>query len=168
MNPVVWLAPAVGVGWGVGVQRSELGVAPVADLLTLNVRVPLPAGLGLDVQADPVELWTSEAWTREPRLGLSTWVERAFPLGGRWAILPGVGLDGAVGVATELGADEALEHTPIGALGGLARIGALRLGARGGGTSISLRSTVGSGFYVDGVWVRGGVEVQHLLRLGGR
>jgi hypothetical protein len=163
---VEWLAPAVGVGWAFGLQRSELGAAPVVDLVTVNVRVPLSARLGLELQADPVELWTSTVWTRQPRLGLTAWAEHAAPLTERWALLPGVGLDGAIGVATDLGADDALEHTPIGALGGLARVGVLRRGARGGGTTFALRGTFGAGFYDDGPWVRGGLEVQHLVRVG--
>lgn len=167
-EPSAWVAPSLGVAWGVGVQRTALGAAPITDLLTVNLRVPLATGLGLQLQADPVELWASAAWTREPRLGMSAWVDHALPLGGRWALAPGVGLDGAVGVRTGQDADGALVRPAIGAVGTLARVGLRGMGPHGGSTAVSMRGTTGVGFYTEGAWLRASVEVEHLWRVGPR
>jgi hypothetical protein len=163
-----WVAPAVGVAWGLGVQRSELGVAPVADLFTVNLRLPVSDEVGLELQMDPLELWTSAAWTREPRLGMSAWIDRALPVAGRWALVPGVGLDAAVGVRTDLDADGALVRSGIGAVGALGRVAARRIGPHGGSIAIAMRGTAGVGFYSEGAWLRGSVEVERLWRVGGR
>jgi len=163
-----WVEPAVGLAWGVGAQRTSLGAAPVTDLLTAVVRLPLSRAVGLSLQVDPVELWVSAAWTRTPRLGLSAWADHALPVGDRWAIVPGIGLDGAVGVRTELDEEGALARTGIGALGSLGRVAARRLGTHGGSTAIALRGTAGTGFYNEGAWLRATLEVEWLRRVGAR
>jgi hypothetical protein len=163
-----WVAPAIGVAWGLGVQRSELGVAPVADLFAVNLRLPVSHEVGLELQVDPLELWASAAGTREPRLGMSAWIDRALPIGGRWALVPGLGLDGAVGVRTDIDDDGALVRSGIGAVGALGRVAARRIGPHGGSTAVALRGTAGIGFYSDGPWLRGTVEVERLWRVGGR
>jgi hypothetical protein len=163
-----WVAPAVGVAWGVGVQRTQLGAAPVTDFLTVEVRLPLSRRVGFELQLDPVELWASAAWTREPRVGASVWVDHALPVGGRWAVVPGAGLDGAVGVRTEVDAEGARVRSGIGAVAALGRVAARRIGPHGGSTAVALRGTAGTGFYAEGAWLRGTVEVERLWRVGGR
>jgi len=167
-EPSAWVAPAVGVAWGVGAQGSALGVAPVADLFTVALRVPVSHGVGFELQLDPIELWASAAWTREPRLGMSAWFDRAVPVGGRWALVPGLGLDGAVGMRTDLVDEGALVRSGIGAVGALARVAVRRIGPHGGSTAIALRGTAGLGFYAEGAWLRSTVEVERLWRVGGR
>lgn len=165
-----WTAPAIGLGWAAGVQRSPLGAAPVADLCTWMGRAPLPRGLGLEAQLDLLELVTSRAWTREPRLGWSAWAERPTPLGGRWALVPGLGLDGSFGreaVVEGPHGDEVLAHHPTAALGALGRLGVAHRGRRSGTHSLALRGTLGARGGDDLPWSRLELELSSLWRVGG-
>jgi len=142
-----------------GFQRGPYEFSTCADLLTLNLRIPLHEPMDLQFQLDGMELWLTSQRTEHSRVGGSAWGERSIPITGHWALLPGLGLDLTLGWDI-LVRDHQLHYRPGGGLGVLWRGGVAYQGKHGMNLQFANRYTTGilSG---GSLWVN--AELEFLL-----